>query len=137
MPAIDQCEDKVVRALAKEGWVIENAPYKLATYDRTVYIDLRLHHGSNGNDHSILVVEVKCFPDRDSTTRDLYTSLGQYLIYQALIELMGIDASLFLAIPSDVFTSTFDDVVLRAVSNAQVKLLIVDIEKEIITKWIR
>lgn len=84
-----------------------------------------------------MLVEVKCFPDADSTTRDLYTSIGQYLVYRAMIEELELPYILYLAIPEEVFEVIFDQAVMRVVSESHFKLVLIDLGKEIVTKWIR
>lgn len=136
MPVDDSCHDQVTRALIKAGWLIEAAPYQISTPERTAFIDIQARRGNNGSREHGLFVEVKCFPDRKSTTRDLYTAIGQYLIYQALIDDLEQEIPLFLAVPADAYAEIFDAIVQRVVRFAKIKLVIVDVAKEEITQWI-
>jgi hypothetical protein len=137
MPALDQCHPHIVRALTKAGWGIVSAPYKLSTDVRTVFIDLAVSRGTNGNHQQILLVEVKCFPDRKSMTRDLYTAIGQYLVYQAMLANIGLHIPLFLAVPDDVYTQVFDTDVIKAITNHYIKIVVVNLDSETVTRWIR
>ena len=136
MPALDLCHPHVVRALTKAGWVVQSAPFKLSNDLRTVYIDLSITIGANGDRQQILLVEVKCFPDRKSTTRDLYTAIGQYLVYRAMLETIGLDLPLFLAVPDDIYSQIFDTSVLKAITTSQIKIVVIDLVTETITRWI-
>jgi hypothetical protein len=137
MPAFDACHDQVVRALEKEGWRVEIEPYRLALPPRVGYVDIRLSRGRNGRLEQLLLVEVKCFPDEDDTTRDLYISIGQYLIYRALIVELELPDALYLAVPSDIFSLIFDRSVMRVVNESKIRLVIVNLEMETIVEWIR
>lgn len=85
MPALDRCHEQVIRALEKENWRITSSPFKLAAAERTAYVDVQLQRGSNGTQDHIILIEIKCFPDEDSTTREIYTAMGQYLLYRKMI----------------------------------------------------
>jgi hypothetical protein len=137
MPALDQCHEHVVHALTKAGWRVQSAPYKLSSDLRTVYIDLSVSQGTNGDRQQILLVEVKCFPDRKSTTRDLYTAIGQYLVYRAMLANVGLDIPLYLAVPDDIYGQIFDTVVIKAITDNQIKIVVVNLVTETVTRWIR
>lgn len=135
--ALDQCHPQVVRALEKDGWVIENEEYRLLLPSRVGYIDLRMSRGKNGHREQLMFVEVKCFPDEDSTTRDLYVSIGQYLVYRAMIDEIGLPDAIYLAVPEHIYEKVFDSAVTRVVSESKIKMIIVDIVTEAIVQWIR
>ncbi|MCC6892894.1 MAG: hypothetical protein IT321_08745 [Anaerolineae bacterium] len=136
MPAFDQCHDQVVRALQKEGWRLEKSPAKLSLPPRLIYVDLLMSRGNNGIQKRIALVEVKCFPDEDSTTRDLYTAIGQYLIYRAMITELDIGLDLYLSIPVQIYQTIFDKAVQRVVAESHIKLIIVDLVAERVEKWL-
>jgi hypothetical protein len=136
MPAYDICHDQVVRALEKEGWKSIKVPYRTATPDRVVYIDAQLARGNNGNQRQILLLEVKCFLDEDSTTTDLYGAIGQYLIYRAMLVERKLKFPLYLSVPETIFRKVFDPVVSRVIKEQQIKLIVIDLNTESITRWI-
>jgi hypothetical protein len=80
---------------------------------------------------------VKCFPDEESTTRDLYTSIGQYLVYRAMINQLNLPDVLYLAVPETIFTAIFDQSVLRVIAESKINLMIVDLVTETVVQWIR
>jgi len=137
MPAFDQCHDQVVRALQKDGWRIEDQPFRLILPPRVGYVDLRLSYGTNGTREQIILLEIKCFPDEDSTTRDLYTAIGQYLVYRAMIYELDLPYGLYLAVPQDIFAQIFDSSVMRVVNESKIKLVIVDLDMENVVQWIQ
>jgi XisH protein len=136
MPAFDQCYDQVVRALQKDGWKLIQSPANIYTRYRTIYVDLEVSRGENGTQETVMLVEVKCFPDHNSTTRDLYISIGQYLVYRAMLVEIEQATDLYLSVPSDVFETIFDVAVMRVVEESQIKIVVIDLATEDITKWI-
>jgi hypothetical protein len=84
MPKLDQCHEQVVRALQKDGWVV-NTPYSLFVHKRRAYVDLSAMRQVNGTRQQILLVEVKCFADRKSSADELYGAIGQYIIYRMMM----------------------------------------------------
>ncbi len=135
MPAFDTCHEQVVRALQKEGWRVDDRPPRLSHLGRVIIIDIRAVRRANGRSQQILLVEVKCFPDRNTTTRELYIALGQYLIYRAMLAERRADMPLYLAIPDDAYRDIFDSTVQRAISDNQIKMVIVNLAAETITEW--
>lgn len=135
MPAYDVCHEQIVRALQKEGWRVDDRPQRLNYDERSIFIDVRATRSMNGSSQQILLIEIKCFIDRDSTTRELYTAIGQYIIYRALLNERNLNIPLYLAIPDDVYHDIFDSTVQRAIKDSQIKLVIVNLESEVITLW--
>ena len=74
----------MVHALENDEWIVRDNVW-VASANRTIYIDIEATQGSNGTGETILLAEVKCFPDRNSTTRELYSAIGQYIIYQTML----------------------------------------------------
>lgn len=136
MPALDYCHPHVVRALEKDGWQVSDRPVKVDTANRTVYIDLEATRRINGNRQHIVLGEIKCFPDRNNTTREIYIALGQYLIYRAVLAERGFGVPIYLAIPELVFETVFDSTVHRAIRDNRIKLLVVNLESETVVRWI-
>jgi hypothetical protein len=62
MPAIDDCEPQMIRALEKSGWRVIDHPLTLRNVlgRNHVYADLRLEQIVTGQ--QIIVVEVNAFP---------------------------------------------------------------------------
>src|SRR5262245_43273789 len=107
MPRLDDCHPQVVRALEKDGWITTTS-YRLFIHKRRAFVDIGATRQINGTREQILLVEVKCFTDRNSTTDELYGAIGQYLIYRTMMVELGMNAPLYLAIPQAVFATLFD-----------------------------
>jgi hypothetical protein len=115
MPAVDKCHPAVVRALQKAGYRVQSKPLSIRAGKHKIHIDIEARRVSNGRQsQTLLLVEVKCFPNRKSITRDLYIAVGQYTIYRAILIARKILAPLYLMIPEDVYRDMLDDTVKQA-----------------------
>ena len=137
MPAYDQCHPQVVRALAREGWEVRHSPLFLDSGERTLFVDLELVRKTQDQDERIMVVEVKCFPASSAETTELYISLGQYLVYRGLIAQNHIDADLYLAVPIHAYEGVFFDLARSVVDELHVKLVVIDLDREVVVQWHR
>jgi glucose-6-phosphate 1-dehydrogenase len=135
MPAIDSCQPQVIRALEKDGWRIEGMNIHLRHKKRYVFVDIQATHIANGSSRQILLAEVKCFANPLEATQDLYSAIGQYAIYRAMLEQKNNTQSLYLAIPTHAYRHLFDDVVQQAMSYVKMKLIVVDLDQEEIVEW--
>ncbi|MBI1279188.1 MAG: hypothetical protein GC179_13765 [Anaerolineaceae bacterium] len=135
MPRLDYCHEQVVHALEKDGWSVDDRPRRLIHEERLVFIDIEAVKGMNGSRQQILLAEVKCFPDRERTTQELYIAFGQYIIYRALLDQEEINLPLYLAVPLDAYSDIFDSTVQRALDSNKIKLVIVNLETETIAQW--
>jgi hypothetical protein len=137
VPAKDIYHDTVKRALQKDGWIITHDPFPLQIGRKRLSADLgaeRLINAEKGTQK--IVVEVKSFVGR-SDVKDLEQALGQYILYRQLLNEMGIDRSLYLAISQPIFNSVFTrelgQVLLK---NQIIKLIVFDDKSEAIVQWI-
>lgn len=137
MPAKDIYHDTVKRALQKDGWIITHDPFPLQIGRKRLSADLgaeRLINAEKGTQK--IVVEVKSFVGR-SDVKDLEQALGQYILYRQVLNEMGIDRSLYLAISQPIYNSVFTielgQVLLK---NQIIKLIVFDDKSEAIVQWI-
>jgi hypothetical protein len=137
VPAKDIYHDTVKRALQKDGWIITHDPFPLQIGRKRLSADLgaeRLINAEKGTQK--IVVEVKSFVGR-SDVKDLEQALGQYILYRQVLNEMGIDRSLYLAISQPIFNSVFTielgQVLLK---NQIIKLIVFDDKSEAIVQWI-
>ncbi len=135
--AVDTCHEQMVRALEKDGWHVEASPVKLSRGSRLAYVDVELSRSVNGSRQHMILVEIKCFPDQESTTRDLYVSLGQYLVYRAMLLEIGLSYILYLAVPENIFAAIFDVTVLRAITDSRINVVVINVPAEVVIKWIK
>jgi hypothetical protein len=137
VPAKDIYHDTVKRALQKDGWIITHDPFPLQIGRKRLSADLgaeRLINAEKGTQK--IVVEVKSFVGR-LDVKDLEQALGQYILYRQVLNEMGIDRSLYLAISQPIFNSVFTielgQVLLK---NQMIKLIVFDDKSEAIVQWI-
>ena len=137
MPAKDIYHDTVKRALRKDGWTITHDPFPLQIGKKRLSADLgaeRLISAERGLQR--IVVEVKSFVGQ-SDVKDLEQALGQYVLYRQILNEMGVERSLYLAVSQPTFNSVFTielgQVLLK---NQVVKLIVFDDESEAVVQWI-
>ncbi|WP_334312292.1 XisH family protein [Oscillatoria sp. CS-180] len=107
MPAKDIYHDTVKHALQKDGWTITHNPFPLQIGKKRLSADLgaeRLISAERGLQR--IVVEVKSFVGQ-SDVRDLEQALGQYVLYHQILDEMGIERNLYLAVSQATFNSVF------------------------------
>lgn len=136
MPRYDDCHSQVVRALEKDGWRVSDKAIRIRTPRRTIHIDARASRRSNGRQQQILLAEVKCFPDANSTTTDLYIAIGQYILYRAVLAIIQDATPLYLVIPAWAYQDIFDTAARHAINDSKIKLIVVDVETESVREWI-
>jgi hypothetical protein len=103
---------------------------------RAAYIDLEASRSINGTRQQVVLVEVKCFPENQKPTTLLYTAIGQYLVYRAMLIEDDVTTPLYLSVPTGMFERLFDDAVMRVVRNNKIRLVIIDLETETVEQWI-
>lgn len=108
MPCFDDCHEQVVKALQKDGWLVELLPLSLKAGNRRIHINIRAKRQENGSAQVVMLAQVKCFADENTLTTDLYTAIGQYLIYRAILAELNIDYPLYLAVPVAIYKTIFD-----------------------------
>lgn len=136
MTALDSCEPQIIRALEKEGWRIDLKPYPITTEARGVFADFSVQRTVANQTQTIVVVEVKCFANPKADLIELYTAVGQYLYYRVNLNREGKGDLLYLALPDHVFKRfQKKPSFLDTFAASLIKLVIVDIEREVITQW--
>ena len=133
----DIYHDTVKRALQKDGWTITHDPFPLQIGKKRLSADLgaeRLISAERGIQK--IVVEVKSFVGQ-SDVKDLEQALGQYVLYRQILNEMGIERILYLAVSCPTFNSVFTielgQVLLK---NQIIRLIVFDEECEAIVQWI-
>lgn len=137
MPAKDIYHDAVKNALIKDNWTITADPYRIKYKDAELFADLSAEKpiAAEQNGRKI-VVEIKSFIS-PSLMRDFELALGQYVLYRNLINLTEPEYKVYLAIKDSIYENFFKrDSIQTVTSLNQILLIVVDTEKEEITKWI-
>jgi hypothetical protein len=136
MPARDLYHDAVKTALMKEGWTITHDPYTIAFGRRRVFVDLRAERmlAAERGDEKI-AVEVKSFVG-PSELCDIEHALGQYVLYQALLEDREPERTLFLPVPVTAFVELFEGAIPRSVfAHTGLKCFAFDPAQVVIIRW--
>jgi len=137
MPAADFIHDAVKNALVKDGWVITADPYTIEYEEIKVFADLAADRLlAVERDNKKIMVEIKSFVGR-SPIHDLEVALGQYALYQALLEVTAPERALFLAVSDDVYAELFlQKGVQLIVRRYRLALIVVNVRAEEIVQWI-
>ncbi len=137
MPRKDIYHDTVKVALQKAGWTVTREQFPLKIGNKRLSIDLgaeRLISVERGIKK--ILVEVKSFVG-ESDVKDLEQALGQYVLYRQVLNEMGDNRELYLAVTTTIFNSVFNielgQVLLR---NKIIKLVVFDDVTEEIVQWI-
>jgi hypothetical protein len=137
MPAKDIYHDNVKKALIKDGWTITHDPYSISVEFRSVFVDFgaeRVLAAEKAEEK--IAIEVKSFRSA-SDIADFEQALEQYAFYRSLIARTEPERKLFLAIPIDVYETTFQEPIIQpALQDLTVTLLVYDPGKEVIILWI-
>ncbi|MFB2970777.1 XisH family protein [Aerosakkonema sp. BLCC-F183] len=136
MPAKDTYHDAVKNALIKDGWTITADPYFIIYKKLKLVADLGAERPfSAEREGEKIVVEVKSFLS-PSFIYDLEQALGQYILYRNFLKRTAPDRQIYLAMSQRIYKVNFDETFQIVVEENQLKLIIVDTDKEVITKWI-
>ncbi|MDZ8188543.1 MAG: XisH family protein [Nostoc sp. ChiSLP02] len=137
MPAKDVYHDAVKNALIKNGWIITADPYPIKYEEVKLFADLAGEKTiAASREGKQIVIEIKSFLSR-SPMRDFETALGQYLIYKAFLSIEYPEQELYLAIGEVIYEDFFQKVAIQLVlEKYQVSLLVINMKKEEIVKWI-
>ena len=137
MPAKDTYHQAVKNALTKDGWTITFDPYPIKYKEVKLFADLAGEKTiSATREGRKIVIEIKSFLSR-SPMREFETALGQYLIYQTFLSITYPISKVYLAVNHKIYEKFFAQVAIELIlEKYQVSLLVVDIQKEEIIKWI-
>ena len=133
MPAKDRHHDAVVRALEKAGWQVVRENVAIGDEVRQLLIDILARRG--GED--IILVEVKSFEGVPSPVTLLEKAIGQYMLYTAVLNYLGDETPLYLAVSGTAYTTFLSESLIHHVLGyLKVKLMVFDPVYEEITQWI-
>jgi XisH protein len=133
----DIYHNTVKLALQKAGWTITHDPFPLKIGNKRLSADLgaeRLISAEKGTEK--IVVEVKSFVG-ESDVKDLEQALGQYILYKQILNEIGENRDLYLAVSRPVFNSVFTvEIGQLLINNQIIKLIVFDDKNEEIVQWI-
>ena len=137
MPAKDLYHDRCKQALINDGWTITHDPYKLKIGRKDLFIDLAGDKLLTAEkDIQKIAVEIKSFIS-PSEVRDLETAIGQYVLYQNILNRIEPKRTLYLAIRDASYIKIFEQEIGKIlIENQVLKLITFNPDKETITQWI-
>lgn len=149
MPPRDTIHEIVRHAVIKNGWIITEAddPYVISYGQRFLFVDLGASKSANnsmqGNligaskDNSRIAIEIKDFKAK-SLIKDLEQAIGQYVLYRLLLDKIDPEREVYLATTDTLYEDFFSEPIGELVINElPLKMIIVNLERVEITKWIR
>jgi XisH protein len=135
--AKDRFHNIVRNALEKDGWNITADPYEINVDDVDFEIDLAAEQllGAEREGRKI-AVEIKSFIS-PSNVSEFHTALGQFLNYRDALEKVEPERLLYLAVRLPVYETFFQrKFIISAVEKYQLRLMIYDVEAEVISQWL-
>ncbi len=137
MPARDLYHDAIKSALIKDKWAILADPYHIKYKDVDLYADLAAERPiAVEREGQKIVVEIKSFVGRSLMT-DFHLAVGQYRVYQMLLQETAPEYDLYLAIDDITYTNFFKrEGIEFLVRSSQIKIFVVNIDEQEIVEWL-
>ncbi|BAZ30831.1 fdxN element excision controlling factor protein [Cylindrospermum sp. NIES-4074] len=138
MSAKDVFHQVVKTALQKDGWQITHDPLTISVGGVNLSIDLAAEKliGAEREGQKI-AVEVKSFLQHSSAISEFHTALGQFINYRGALRRLQPERVLYLAVPLTTYKTFFQlDFPKDMISENQLKMLVYDVEQEVIFQWI-
>ncbi|MEG3958386.1 element excision factor XisH family protein [Microcoleus sp. herbarium2] len=137
MPAKDIYHNNVRTALEKDGWTITNDPLPLKIGKRTLNVDLGAEKlFAAEKEGRKIAVEVKSFVSA-SPVNDLEEAVGQYIVYEDILDRLEPERIIYLAIRAEVYAQIFSEPIGQLLlEKNRFKLIVFDSLKETIVRWI-
>ena len=137
MPVRDSIHEIVKTAMIRAGWEITADPYVISYGERFLFVDL----GASGiigiqQGNKCIAIEIKQFRGV-SQIADLEQAIGQYILYQLLLNEVDPERELYLAIPETTYNAIFSEPIGKLViKQLSLKLLIINLAQKEIVQWI-
>lgn len=137
MSAKDVFHEVVKKALQKDGWQITHDPLSISVGGVNVSIDLAAEKLiAAEREGEKIAVEVKSFLEKSSAISEFHTALGQFINYRGALRRRQPERVLYLAVPLTTYKTFFQlDFPQAMIEENQVKMIIYDVEQEVIVKW--
>jgi hypothetical protein len=137
MSAKDTYHEVIKNALIKDGWTIIRDPYTIKYEEIQLFADLLADRTLEiERDGQQIIVEIKSFLSR-SPMREFETALGQYIIYRTLLKDVLPRSKVYLGISRSIYQSFFlQKAIAKIIEETNLLLIVVDLNKEKIIKWI-
>ncbi len=144
MPQRDTLHQVVKEALIKDGWQITDDPYVISYGERFLFVDVGISDahavgpfiGAQRQDQRI-AVEIKDFRGK-SAVSDLEQAIGQYVLYQLLLDQVDPECEIYLAVSDITYDEIFCEPIGELVINdLPMRLLVIDTQTIEVKKWIQ
>lgn len=137
MPAQDIDHEAVKQALINDGWRVTDDPLYIRYGDVDVFVDLGAERPiAAEKEGRKIAVEIKSFVGR-SVVRDMEQAIGQYILYEGLLEESEPDRALYLAIDEEIYESVFQRVAFQMIiEKNNIRMIVVDVIVKEILQWI-
>ena len=140
MPARDSIHYAVVSALIRDGWTVSHDPLYIRYGERRVLIDLAAVDGGDAiisldRGATRIAIENKSFSGR-SPIGQLEQAVGQYVVYDILLQEVDPGRDLYLAILHHVFERLFQEPLGALVrERLPLRLIVVNCPNREIVEW--
>jgi XisH protein len=133
----DRFHNVVKRALEKEGWIVTEDPYAIQVGNVDFEIDLAAEQLLTAErEGRQIAIEIKSFIG-SSNVSEFHTAMGQFLNYRDALAEIDPDRQLYLAVRLPIYESFFQRrFIAGAIARYQIKLLIYDVDAEVIAQWL-
>ena len=137
MPALDRYHCVVRDALIKEGWTITNDPLTLSLDGRNYLVDLGAERLLGAEKGSLkIAVEIKTFTS-PSPVAELEKSIGQFGLYEDVLEEIDTERILYLAIPELAYQTIFAERIGQMTIKKRIpRILVFSVDREEIIQWL-
>lgn len=137
MPQYDLYHHEVKNALTKEGWIITDDPYTLEYKGLRLYADLGAEKLlAAEKEEQKIVIEIKVFNSLSQIT-ELQKAIGQYNMYQSILNRISPERKLFLAISEEVYNDFFQRPAIQDIlSDQNIHLMVFNPDREVIRQWL-
>lgn len=137
MPAKDIYHDTVKRALEKDGWKITAENLQLPWGGTQTYIDIIADEVFVAEKEGRkIAVEVKSFVGK-STLTEFEKAVGQLIVYRFALRKKEPERELFMAVERKVYDEFFvNPDVIELIESEDIKVVVFDLSKEAIVRWI-
>ncbi|MGH7173723.1 MAG: element excision factor XisH family protein [Gemmataceae bacterium] len=138
MPARNVHHGAVIQALQADGWTITHDPLLIPYGDRRLFVDLGAERATLGAERGgeRIVVETASFL-ADSAVRDLQETVGQFVVYRAILSQIEPDRRLYLAVTTGTYDSVLSEPVRELVAaEVHLRVLVFDSHEQKVIRWI-
>lgn len=138
MPARDIYHEAAKNAMLKDGWTITHDPFRIRlARGKNLFVDLgaeRLIAAERGIEK--IAIEIKSFRSA-SDMQDLEEAVGQFVLYNQLLNRYAPERKLYLAVTDEIGTSVFEEEAGQVlIEDGIIRIVTFDPLQQEIVRWI-